>query len=84
MFINFIKISLLQGSSSIYKFDIICLSETLLDNSYRRDNDQLALAGYNYSHKKIVWKRRIFRLCNAPALTSSQSFRKGTKSSGKF
>ena len=32
-----------------------------------------------------TWKRRnFFCLCNVPALTSAQSFGKGTKSSGKF
>ena len=43
---NFIKISLLQAYKSIHKFDIICLSETYLDNSCHSD-DQLALPGYN-------------------------------------
>ena len=34
---------------------------------------------------EIVWKRRnFFCLCYVPALTSAQSFRKGTKSSGNF
>ena len=33
--------SLLQVYNSIHKFDIICLSETYLDNSYHSDDDQL-------------------------------------------
>ena len=44
---NFIKMSLLPAYNSIHKFDIICLSETYLDNSYHSDDDQLALPGYN-------------------------------------
>ena len=44
---NFIKMSLLQGYNSIHRFDIICLSETYLDNSYPTDDDQLAFPGYN-------------------------------------
>ena len=28
-------------------FDIICLSETFLDNSYHSDDDQLGVPGYN-------------------------------------
>ena len=44
---SFIKISLLQAYNSINKFDIICLSETYLDNSSHSNDDQLALPGYN-------------------------------------
>ena len=37
------------------------------------------------TRKEIVWKRRnFFSLCYVPTLTSAQSFRKGTKSSGSF
>ena len=37
------------------------------------------------TRKEIVWKRRnFFCLCYVPVLTSAQSFRKGTKSSGSF
>ena len=35
---NFIKMSLLQAYNSIHRFDIICLSETYLDNSYHSDD----------------------------------------------
>ena len=38
----YIKMSLLQVYNSIHKFDVICLSETYLDNSYHSDDDQLA------------------------------------------
>ena len=38
---------LLQAYNSIHKIDIICLSETYLDNSYHSDDDQLVLHGYN-------------------------------------
>ena len=39
--------SLLQAYNAIHSFDIICLSETYLDNSYHSDDDQLAFPGYN-------------------------------------
>ena len=44
---NFIKITLLQACNPIHNFDIICLSETYLDNCHHSDDDQLALPGYN-------------------------------------
>ena len=44
---NFLKMSLLQAYNAINRFDIICLSETYLDNSYHTDDDQLAFPGYN-------------------------------------
>ena len=44
---NFIKMSLLQAYNTINRFDIICLSETYLDNSYHTDDDQLTFPGYN-------------------------------------
>ena len=44
---NFIKMSLLQAYKGINRFDIICLSETYLDNSYHTDDDQLTFPGYN-------------------------------------
>ena len=44
---NFIKMSLLQVYNAINRFDIICLSETYLDNSYHTDDDQLTFPGYN-------------------------------------
>ena len=44
---NFIKISLLQAYNAIHRFDIICLSETYLDNFYHSDDDQLIFPGYN-------------------------------------
>ena len=39
--------SLLQAYNAIHRFDIICLSETYLDNSYHTDDDQLTFPGYN-------------------------------------
>ena len=44
---NFIKMSLLQAYNEINRFNIICLSETYLDNSYHTDDDQLTFPGYN-------------------------------------
>ena len=43
------------------------------------------LCSYIVTRKEIVWQRRnFFCLCYVPVLTSAQSFRKGTKSSGSF
>ena len=39
--------SLLQAYNAIHRFDIICLSETYLHNSYHTNDDQLAFPGYN-------------------------------------
>ena len=39
--------SLLQAYNVIHRFDIICLSETYLGNSYHSDDDQSAFPGYN-------------------------------------
>ena len=44
---NFKKMSLPQSYNAIHRFDVICLSETYLDNSYHTNNDQLAFPGYN-------------------------------------
>ena len=44
---NFIKLSLLQAYNAINRFDIICLSETYLDNSYHTGEDQLTFPGFN-------------------------------------
>ena len=44
---NFIKMSLLQAYNAIHRFDIICLPETYLDNSYHTDDEQFAFPGYN-------------------------------------
>ena len=43
---NFIKMFLLQSYNTIHRFDIICLSETYLDNSNHSDDDQLTFLGY--------------------------------------
>ena len=44
---NFIKMPLLYVYNFIRRFDIICLSETYLDNSYDANNDQFAFPEYN-------------------------------------
>ena len=36
---HFVKMSLLQVYNTIHKFEIICLLETYLDNSYHSDDD---------------------------------------------
>ena len=44
---NFIKMFLLQDCNAIHRLDIICLSETYLDNSYHTNDDRLAFPRYN-------------------------------------
>ena len=44
---NFSKLSLLSSYNSIYRYDLICLSETFLDSSFSTDNDRLSLDGYD-------------------------------------
>ena len=44
---NFAKIFLLKAYVSIHKFDIICLSVTILDSSIPTNNDNLDIDGYN-------------------------------------
>ena len=43
---NFCKISLIEAYNSQHKFDIICLSETFLNSSYRSDDSDLHINGY--------------------------------------
>ena len=44
---NFVKLVLLKAYNSIYKFDIICLSETYLDSSILHNDSNLEIPGYN-------------------------------------
>ena len=43
----FTKLFLLSAYSSVYKFDIICLSETYLNSETPSDDENLETAGYN-------------------------------------
>ena len=43
---NYVKLSSLQAYNSVYKHDVICLSETYLDNSVLSDEKDLNLPGY--------------------------------------
>ena len=43
---NYIKLSSLQAYNSVYKHDVICLSETYLDNSVSSDESDLNFPGY--------------------------------------
>ena len=43
---NYVKLSSLQAFNSVYKHDIICLSETYLDNSVPSDESNLNFPGY--------------------------------------
>ena len=45
---NFIKVSLLHTLAVTSDFDIICLTETLLDSSIDNDDDdRISIPGYN-------------------------------------
>ena len=43
---NYVRLSPLQASNSVYKHDVICLSETYLDNSVLSDESDLDLLDY--------------------------------------
>ena len=43
---NYVKLSSLQGYNSVYKHDVICLSETYFDNSVPSDESDLNFPGY--------------------------------------
>ena len=44
---KFAKVNLLQSYNAIYKFDLMCLSESYLDSSVSSDNDNLYIKDYN-------------------------------------
>ena len=44
---NYTKILLLIAYIAVYKFDIICLSETFLESKTLPDEDNLDISGYN-------------------------------------
>ena len=44
---NFSKVSPLRAYTFIHKFDVICLSETLLNSDTAFDGDNLKIEGYN-------------------------------------
>ena len=44
---GFIEIALLQAYITQYNYDIICLSETLLNSSIQSDDEILTIDGYN-------------------------------------
>ena len=43
---NYAKVFLLKAYIAVYKFDIICISETYLDSSITSDDDNLEILGY--------------------------------------
>ena len=44
---NYNKILLLKVYLAVYKFDIVCLSETYFDSKTLPDDDNLDISGYN-------------------------------------
>ena len=47
---NYAKLSSVKAFIAVYKFDIICLSETYLDSGVAPDDDKLEISGYS-----LVW-----------------------------
>ena len=47
---NYIKLFLRKACIAMYKFDIICLSETYLDSSTASDDNNLAISVHNFIH----------------------------------
>ena len=43
---NYVKLLSLQASNCVYKYDVICLSETYFDNSVLSDESDLNFPGY--------------------------------------
>ena len=43
---DFVNVSLLEAYDAVNKFDIICLSETVLNSYLQNDDDSLVLNGY--------------------------------------
>ena len=44
---NFEELLLFQAFNSVYKYGVICISETFLNSSYSNDDPSLCLKGYN-------------------------------------
>ena len=47
---NFIKVSLHHTLAVTNNYDIICLTETLLNSSFDNDDDRIFIPGYNFLH----------------------------------
>ena len=43
---------LLKAYAAVYKFDIICISETYLDSSTPSDNSDLEISGYTLAYSE--------------------------------
>ena len=43
---NYVKLSMLEAYNAVYKYDVICLSETFLDSSHSNDDQSLNFQGY--------------------------------------
>ena len=72
---NFVKIPLLVAYAITHNFDIVCLSETVLDSSYSNDDPRLQLSGYSlvravhpmctkHGGVCIYYKEYISLICN--------------------
>ena len=56
---NFAKVNLLQSYYAIYKFDMMCLSESYLDSSISSDNDNLYIKDYNLTRTDSRNAKRV-------------------------
>ena len=82
----FTKVSLLSAYISVYKSNIICLSETYLNSKIPSDDKNLEIAGYNLAREDnpsnskrggfcVYYKSSLpFRVINVKYLQESISF----------
>ena len=59
---NYVKLSSLQAYNSVYKHDVICLSETYLGNSVLSDESDLNFRGYKLvrtDHSRNIKRRGV-------------------------
>ena len=74
---NYAKVSLLQAYNSIYKHDIICISETYLDSSVSIDDKSLCIEGYNLTqadHPGNIKRERSVYLLQGKLVNSSTKY----------
>ena len=60
---NYAKLSSLQAYNSVYKHDVICLSETYLDNSVPSDESDLNFPGYKLVRADYPGNVKSGRVC---------------------
>ena len=61
---NYIKLSLLEAYNAVYKYDVLCISETFLDSTSPLNDDQLKLNGYDVirsDHVHVVTSKHVLK-----------------------